>query len=1155
MQKILIVIFFLSLVKVLPGAVNPHQKQYNLFSVSHREKKISHELESLTPPSFKEHPDYGILPYQSPCENCIELEDHRDATTRYFVEKNSGGKRFYKQQSYGAMNYRDANGWWREINYRLKKSSAEVFEANNQPFPVAINLKEKYSSLVNGDKKIMFNKNLELFHMDEKGNVKSFGTPDWSHFSAGDDGILVTDFYPGIDLQMIVLEGKLKTNFILNNRLAFHEGYIVMKQQVEFSPGIAFEVSEATKNEDDRLPGEIMIGDHQRDYFSIYPGVAYDAGLQARRIQLSNEVKSGNELLTYIPMNWLNASGTVYPVVLDPIVSTTGSLPQASIAGSQYNAVCWTGGCSYILSFLSPANCTIIGINFTFEYAASGLCTVPDGGVSFDYGACRSPAAGAYTCSTGGLGTCSFFNYSLYNDFVSCVQVPQCSAYMMDFTMHFYRCNNDLTAGCTSACIAAASALIITVTGETVQFQPGSVTSNQLICVGDSTQLYATAEYGVSPYAISWNPVGLTGDTIRVSPADTTLYHITVTDACGGSSIDSVTVFVIPNNNPGFTVTPNPTCVGQVVSISGLGTGSTANYDWLLPGSANPVVNNNQFPTTVYSLTGVDTITLNYASGFCVFPSYLAVAVNNSVSTSVSMNASPSGTICQGDSIHFSTMIVNGGITPSYQWWINGTPVTGATSDTFSTRSLLPGINIVKVEMISGLSCAVPSPATDSVTVTVTSSAIPSVNILVSPNDTVCAGSNLLFTTQQLNQGTAPSYQWQVNGGNVGVNSPSLSSSSLSSGDVVTVTMNSNAVCASPLTAVSAPVTVTIFPFVTPSISMSAIPSDTICTGATVFFQAFPLNGGISPAYQWNVNGSVSGSNSTSFSSSSSAQGDVVFIEMISSELCVTQAVATSNAIIIQTYPPLNVAVSGSTTVCPKDPVLLNAVATGGQGGPYTYFWSDGGGNGSAVTVMPATTTNYFVFASDNCNSVIATASVLVTVLNSPVATYSYSPNEPTTLHPEITFTDLSVNASQWSWDFGDGVTSTDQNPVHAFVSEGVYPVTLTVSDLSGCTDTITFNILVKEDIAVFIPNSFSPNDDGKNDTFAPVGSNLGDYEMIIFDRWGNEIFTGGPMNLWTGVNKSNKERMPAGVYPYRIDFKNATSGKKVVAGVVTLIR
>ncbi len=1129
-------------------ADNPNQKPYNFFTFSQQKKIINHELDAFTPPDFKSNPDFGILPFDKPSENCIELIDQRTADSRYFIEQGSSGKHFYKQQSYGAINYQDKSGWWREINYRLKPISDLIFEASNQPSTVAVNLEEKFSSIINNDRKIIFNKNIEIYHLDKKGTVESLGIPDWSHFSAGDDGILIRNFYPGIDLQLIVSEGKIESNFILNKHLTFADGWLVAKQQFDLN-NLSFSLDETAKDKNNHLHGDITIGDRENEYFRIHTTIAYDS--YAHIIQLGNEVRSTNELLTYIPVDWLNDSQTIYPVVIDPLVSSSASLTQASITGSQYNAVCWINGCTYNLSFLTPANCTITDIKFSFGYTALGLCTMADGGFSFNYGACSSPASGVYNSSLPFTGTYSLSNISSFNDFSSCIPAPQCTPYMMNFVMNFYRCNQSIVPGCNSSCIAAASAWTMTIEGHTVEILPGSLTPNQQICEGDTADLYLTAQYGVAPYTYLWTPVGLITDTIHVSPISNTTYQTQVSDACAQTATDSVIVFVIPDNNPGFTVSPAIGCVGQNTTVTGLGAGVSTNYDWLVPGSTNPIVNDNQSFITQFTSTGIYTITLNYTNGVCVFPSQQNDTVVTILVFSINMSLATPGNICVDDTVEFVTTSMNGGASPSYQWFLNSVPIAGATNDTLLISSLFMN-DVIEVTMTSSIPCAVPTTVSFSDTITTVTSVTPSVTVTTFPNDTVCVGDTISFTAQPFNGGGLPSYQWQVNGTNTGITTSSFSSSTLNSGDSVSVVLTSTATCAFPANASSSPVEVIIKPYSAPAINISVTP-DTVCIGATATFNSVIANGGTNPSYQWVVNGSITGNNSSAFSLSPVLSNTVVTAMMTSNERCLLPNFAISNQIVVNTYPSLNVTSSGSTTTCPKDPVSLFAQATGGNGTGYSYVWSNNAGNDSIVTVNPLVTTNYFVTATDACGSFPVTDSVLVNVLNGPTALFSYNPDDPTSLFPKVSFRDHSTDAISWLWNFGDGDSSVSENPDHVYPAPGIYDVTLVVMNTIGCRDTLLFKIVVKEDVSFFVPNSFSPNGDGKNDTFTPLGTNLGDYELLIYDRWGNEIFNGGPLNPWTGKENGNIAA-PDGVYLYKISLKDTRFQQQLVIGRVTLI-
>ncbi|MCX6292366.1 MAG: gliding motility-associated C-terminal domain-containing protein [Bacteroidetes bacterium] len=1419
MKKNLFILFFSVIASALFAGGIPYEDQYNFVSFTSRKQNRDAWVDSLTPAALQKHPEYGILPYHPPCEDCMELLDHRDATNRYFIDKKSHGKMFYKQQSYGAINYKDSSGFWKEINYRLQPGTAGIFEARNQSSPVVINLPGKYSSITCMGNEFRFNKNPELFEQDQSGSVTSLGTPDWSHYSAGDDGVLIKDFYPGIDLEMIVMEGKLKTNFIIRNRLQLRGNWLVMKQEMMLPPGLAFNPDETNKDDFGKLLGEIAVTDQSNEYFRIYPCVAFDGAEQRHTIRAGSEIQK-DQLLTYIPVSWLNDPGTIYPVVIDPMVATSGNLGQASITGSQYNATCWTSGCSYPLFFNTPANCTITDIKFDFQYLAQGLCMWPDGGVSIDYGSCRSPAAGVHSCNVAGSGICTLSNVSMFFDFLPCLSTPQCLPYIMNFNMNFYRCNNDATAGCNSACIAAASAWSVIIMGQTVQI--ASLSPNQQICEGDSANLVVTSQYGVAPFTYSWTPSGSNNDTIFVSPAVTTDYQIRVTDACGQATIDTATVFVIPNNNPGFTISPNPACAGQNVSITGLGAGAAANYDWQIPGSGNPVVNDTPLTVVQYPLQGTFPVTLNYASGACLFSSQQNVTINNFVNPSVALSAAPAGAACAGTSVLFTAVPVNGGTSPSYQWQVNGVnagtnsdtfsvilntpsvvsvvmtsnlqclsaatanaqvivpvnasvtptvsitsnttapfcsgntivftanPVSGGTtpsyqwqingmnigtnSDTFSVSTLVNG-DIVKVIMTSNSGCATTAIVSDTVLANVISSAIPSVSIQVFPNDTICSGTNTQFTPVPVNGGSPPSYTWYVNGiasgnGNsfsssslntmdsvsvtmvsafscaspasasswsvisvipnatpsvsliinpsdsicagtpilstaipvhggsvplyqwfvngtpiAGAFSDTISFSSLTNGDVIQVTMTSdlscvnpasasdsiqlfidpsvtptvsiqavpndticsgdsiqftsvvahegtspvyqwhvngiltgpnasvftitnptnaavvdvtltsNEICAVPSTVGSNAVIITVTSLSTPSVSILVTPNDTICPGAMAIFNSNIIHGGSNPAYQWQVNGISNGVNNPVFTSSNLSGGDIIRLIMISDETCLTTTTAVSNSIAIHTFPPIQLTAGDPVSVCRDETVVLHAQALGGLGGPYDYSWNNGGGHGDTITVFPSTTTNYVVSATDACITSPVMASVLVTVLPSPTALCNYLPKNPSALQPQVSFTDLSTDATGWIWNFGDGDTSTEKNPVHSFLAAGSYNGSLQVMNAAGCVDTFTFIIVVKEDVAIYIPNSFTPNNDGKNDVFSPMGSGLEKYSMTIYDRWGNEIFSGGPIHSWNGTIKGGKEQAPGGTYFYRIELNNQAFEKTVLTGGVTLIR
>src|SRR5690606_22560667 len=90
-------------------------------------------------------------------------------------------------------------------------------------------------------------------------------------------------------------------------------------------------------------------------------------------------------------------------------------------------------------------------------------------------------------------------------------------------------------------------------------------------------------------------------------------------------------------------------------------------------------------------------------------------------------------------------------------------------------------------------------------------------------------------------------------------------------------------------------------------------------------------------------------------------------------------------------------------------------------------------------------------------------------------------------------------------WSFGDGAFSTETNPVHYYAHPEAYDVRLHVTDNLGCRDSIGFK--TTPPLEIFVPNSFTPNGDGVNDLFGAEGTNISEFEMQIFNRWGSPVF------------------------------------------------
>lgn len=128
-------------------------------------------------------------------------------------------------------------------------------------------------------------------------------------------------------------------------------------------------------------------------------------------------------------------------------------------------------------------------------------------------------------------------------------------------------------------------------------------------------------------------------------------------------------------------------------------------------------------------------------------------------------------------------------------------------------------------------------------------------------------------------------------------------------------------------------------------------------------------------------------------------------------------------------------------------------------------------------------------------------------------------------INPQLTntanFNNTSINSDSWSWDFGDGTFSDDFNPSHDFDLIGKYYVCLVAKNKIGCADTLCKLVDVYEDWTFYVPNTFSPNEDGVNEIFYAYGTNISNFKIEIFDRWGELIFSSNSLlNGWDGTYK-----------------------------------
>ena len=262
-------------------------------------------------------------------------------------------------------------------------------------------------------------------------------------------------------------------------------------------------------------------------------------------------------------------------------------------------------------------------------------------------------------------------------------------------------------------------------------------------------------------------------------------------------------------------------------------------------------------------------------------------------------------------------------------------------------------------------------------------------------------------------------------------------------------------------------------------------------------------------------------------------------------DTCAADGDTNSFIVTVPNYSDLQLNLSDDTLICIGDQAVLVAIPTGGDGA-YSYSWT-GGATSSFIQVSPNFDINYNVTVTDGCGNQVSSA-VFVTV-TSPTADFTYEYLSEF----GVQFTDSSYSdivSTWWTFD-GDGAY-TDTDPLYTFNYDGEHEVWLAVEDVNGCYDTIMKKI--KPPMFIYGPNSFSPDGDGINDEFKFKGIGIEHFNLMIFNRWGEQIFEAHSIDIgWRGTYRGTP--LPVGVYVYRV---RAESYKGLVvehAGSVTLIR
>lgn len=206
------------------------------------------------------------------------------------------------------------------------------------------------------------------------------------------------------------------------------------------------------------------------------------------------------------------------------------------------------------------------------------------------------------------------------------------------------------------------------------------------------------------------------------------------------------------------------------------------------------------------------------------------------------------------------------------------------------------------------------------------------------------------------------------------------------------------------------------------------------------------------------------------------------------------------------------------------------------------------------------TSKNYdiqLVVTSDaGCRNALLQESV-VTVYPKPRASFAMEPKELDMFEPEVDFDNTSTQSNRWHWSFGDGETSAKFKPDYTYEASGEYEVRLIAWNQYSCSDTVYREMVVKPITSMYIPNAFTPNNDGVNDKWSVGGFNEGEvFRVRIWNRWGELMYESYDLNFeWEGTMPNSTERAPVGTYVYDIQYNTSEGDPRELHGEFNLIR
>lgn len=579
-------------------------------------------------------------------------------------------------------------------------------------------------------------------------------------------------------------------------------------------------------------------------------------------------------------------------------------------------------------------------------------------------------------------------------------------------------------------------------------------------------------------------------------------------------------------------------CTNAPVTFS---TDATGTLQWFFGAGASPATAYGQEAVASFSTPGFKTFTLVVNGIAFTYTDFIDIhAVVPALDPQIQTGATQ---LCVGDVSDFNSSISAN----NYIWELinlEGDTVEFNGPNYFNLLGVTwDSAGVYQLTLRTETECCGQS-FTDTIMIVVDSIIDPSVSIqtqFADTTNTICVGSEVTFTAASQNVGSTPSYQWMINGSAAGPSAPVFTTGQLQNGDQVTCEVTSSLGCATGETALSNSIAVTVVP--APEIICSA---DSFVSGFPTFFEVEVTTGGLAPfEYFWSFGDGLLGFGSTVQHIYQNAGVYTATVDVYDSLGC-----SVSCQTFMAISPNLSAGFSVDTVVgCAPFEVQFTNLSENAV----TNYWNFGDGSGATVEnpthtyQAPGTyDVGLWVYAGNGNDSVSVFSQIVVNP--TPVANfYSYEVN-PELGSDTVQFSDNSLFATSWLWDFGDPASGSDnssseQSPFHVYGSNGSYTVTLVVGNSYGCFDSISQSSMVNVGIeeltndweTVVYPN---PASDEVNVVFYSQFSR--EVTVSVSDVSGKRLLN-QEKQVNSGTNKITLDlkQLPKGVYVIELQSDN----------------